>query len=130
MIPKNNYLDWISDDHGLTYNRCHFWSNFEIGDLNFFRSPEYQAFFEYLDRKGGFFYERWGDAPVHSIAAALFLEKDQIHYFEDIGYRHEPFMHCPRFPSCACNPNDSFDEHGYSCTKKFWEVTGTGRTDL
>lgn len=49
-------------------------------------------FFEHLDRAGGFYYERWGDAPVHSIGAALFAKKDQIHFFDDIGYRHEPFQ--------------------------------------
>ena len=68
------------------------WSNFEIGDLNFWRSKAYLDFFEYLDKQGGFYYERWGDAPVHSIAAALFAPKDKIHWFEDIGYRHEPFQ--------------------------------------
>ena len=35
-------------------------------------------FFEHLDKKGGFYYERWGDAPVHSIGAALFAKKEQI----------------------------------------------------
>jgi hypothetical protein len=49
-------------------------------------------FFEYLDEQGGFYYERWGDAPVHSIGAALLAKKEQIHFFEDIGYRHEPFQ--------------------------------------
>ncbi|PKK79083.1 hypothetical protein RhiirC2_860813 [Rhizophagus irregularis] len=34
-----------------------------------------------LDKAGGFLYERWGDAPVHTIALALFLEKNQIHFF-------------------------------------------------
>ena len=42
-------------------------------------------FFEHLDKKGGFYYERWGDAPVHSIGAALFAKKEQIHFFNDIG---------------------------------------------
>jgi hypothetical protein len=32
--------------------------------------------------------ERWGDAPVHSIAAALFLPKDRLHQWDDIAYRH------------------------------------------
>lgn len=68
------------------------WSNFEIGDLNFWRSEAYMKFFEHLDKAGGFYYERWGDAPVHSIGAALFARKEQIHWFEDIGYRHEPFQ--------------------------------------
>lgn len=44
-------------------------------------------FFKYLDKTGNFFYERWGDAPVHSIAAALFLPSSAIHQFDDIAYR-------------------------------------------
>ena len=35
------------------------WSNFEIGDLNFWRSEAYVKFFEHLDEAGGFYYERW-----------------------------------------------------------------------
>ncbi|ODQ66174.1 glycosyl transferase, partial [Nadsonia fulvescens var. elongata DSM 6958] len=58
---------------GEAYNLCHFWSNFEIASLEFFRSEEYNAFFDHLDRAGGFWHERWGDAPVHSIAAGMFL---------------------------------------------------------
>ncbi|KAK3078143.1 hypothetical protein LTS18_008338, partial [Coniosporium uncinatum] len=30
----------------------------------------------------------FGDAPVHSLAVALFLRPHEIHYFEDIGYQH------------------------------------------
>jgi alpha 1,2-mannosyltransferase len=52
-------------------------------------------FFEHLDRAGGFYYERWGDAPVHSIGVSLLAPKDKIHFFREIGYRHEPFGHCP-----------------------------------
>ncbi|KAF3012568.1 alpha 1,2-mannosyltransferase 2.4.1 [Neopestalotiopsis sp. 37M] len=77
-IARNNTLDFLSDDGGSTYNKCHFWSNFEIADLNFFRSQAYLDYFEFLDKAGGFFYERWGDAPVDSIAAALFLNKSEI----------------------------------------------------
>jgi alpha 1,2-mannosyltransferase len=71
-------------------------------------------FFEFLDKKGGFYYERWGDAPVHSIGAALFANKSQIHWFDDIGYRHEPFQHCPQGEAhargrCWCDINNNFD---------------------
>lgn len=93
-IPAQNAMSFLSDDGGETYNRCHFWSNFEIGSLGLWRSQAYLDYFEYLDKAGGFFYERWGDAPVHSIAAALFLPFEKIHYFYDIGYRHEPFQVC------------------------------------
>jgi alpha 1,2-mannosyltransferase len=33
------------------------WSNFEVADLDFWRGEAYTAFFEYLDRAGGFYYE-------------------------------------------------------------------------
>jgi mannosyltransferase len=100
-------LEWedlnINDNFGIhpeamngeVYNMCHFWSNFEIARLDFFRSKEYNDYFESLDQSGGFWNERWGDAPVHSLAAGLFLEPEQIHYFRDIGYRHTTIQHCP-----------------------------------
>ncbi|CAG8564213.1 268_t:CDS:2 [Paraglomus occultum] len=126
LINPNNFTRWISDDDLDNYNLCHFWSNFEIGDLNFWRSEAYTKFFDYLDKSGGFFYERWGDAPVHSIAAALFLEKSDVHFFNDIAYRHEPFEHCPPEPryrgNCQCNVSENFDMHWYSCTRKWFEI--------
>ncbi|KZT59009.1 glycosyltransferase family 15 protein [Calocera cornea HHB12733] len=123
-MPKDNALGFISDDNGEHYNRCHFWSNFEIGDLNFWRGDAYMKYFEHLDKAGGFYYERWGDAPVHSIGAALFAHKDQIHFFNDIGYRHEPFVHCPTGEAhtrgkCWCDPANNFDHEWYSCLSKF-----------
>lgn len=61
VIPFNSsdsLIDFISYDKGETYNLCHFWSNFEIGSLEFLRSKEYLAYFDFLDKAGGFFYER------------------------------------------------------------------------
>ncbi|KAJ2777779.1 hypothetical protein H4R18_004974 [Coemansia javaensis] len=117
-------LGWLSRDGGATYNGCHFWSNFEIGALSFFRSDEYRAYFEHLDRAGGFFYERWGDAPVHSIAAALLLQKHEVHWFEDIGYYHNPWLNCPQDPAaqarCHCDPAKSAVHHYWaSCTHEW-----------
>ncbi|KAJ7065565.1 glycosyltransferase family 15 protein [Mycena amicta] len=123
-VVKDNAMGFLSDDGGETYNRCHFWSNFEIGDLDLWRGEAYSKFFDYLDSKGGFYYERWGDAPVHSIGAALFARKDQIHFFEDIGYRHEPFQHCPQEPlhtqnQCSCDVKENFDREGWSCLNRY-----------
>jgi len=124
LLPEDNAMKFISDDGGETYNRCHFWSNFEIGDLDFWRGEAYSKFFDFLDSKGGFYYERWGDAPVHSIGAALFAPKEKIHFFNDIGYRHEPFQHCPQGEAhsrgmCWCDPNQNFDYEWYSCLKRY-----------
>ncbi|KAJ6456595.1 glycosyltransferase family 15 protein [Mycena vitilis] len=129
-VAKDNAMGFMSDDGGETYNRCHFWSNFEIADMHFWRSPAYTAFFEYLDSKGGFYYERWGDAPVHSIAAGIFANKDQIHFFEEIGYEHNPYTHCPKDPQmwergkCGCDPARSFDYDGYSCMRQWDRFVG------
>lgn len=127
-LAEDNLMSFISDDGGAAYNGCHFWSNFEIASLDFWRSEAYMKYFEYLDKAGGFFYERWGDAPVHSIAAALFLPKEKVHFFDDVGYYHVPFHNCPvdantrLTKNCMCNPNDDFTWKGWSCTSKYFNV--------
>lgn len=129
-IAEGNSMGFLSDDGGENYNHCHFWSNFEVGNLEWLRSKAYVDFFESLDMDGGFFYERWGDAPVHSIAAGLLLKKEEVHFFNDIAYYHVPFTHCPTGEKtrldlrCHCNPKDNFDWKGYSCTSRFFEVNG------
>ena len=68
VVAKDNALDFLVDDgRGWDgeYNLCHFWSNFEIASLDFWRGDTYLKYFEYLDKSGGFYYERWGDAPVY-----------------------------------------------------------------
>lgn len=126
-LTEGNAMGFISDNGGEEYNLCHFWSNFEIASMDFWRAPAYTAYVDYLEASGGFYYERWGDAPVHSIGAALFAHKDQIHFFDEIGYEHAPYQHCPREKKswengrCGCNPSRSFDYDGYSCLKK-WDA--------
>jgi alpha 1,2-mannosyltransferase len=130
-VAKDNSMWWISEDEGKTYNHCHFWSNFEIGSLEWLRSDAYVDYFSFLDQEGGFFYERWGDAPVHSIAAALMLPKDEIHFFNDIAYYHVPFTHCPTGEQmrmdlkCHCDPSQNFDWNGYSCKLLYFHVLMT-----
>ncbi|KAI7903889.1 nucleotide-diphospho-sugar transferase [Cokeromyces recurvatus] len=115
LLPNRNetLFQFVTSDNGVTYNTCHFWSNFEIGDLSLWRSEAYLKLFDYLDKSGGFYYERWGDAPVHSIAASLLLHKDEFHFFNDIGYRHSAYTHCPieeEFRTkCSCDPSKNFD---------------------
>lgn len=88
-LHENNAMNWLIDSSlrpelntiANGYSTCHFWSNFEIADLEFYRSQAYEDYFNHLDRAGGFFYERWGDAPVHSIALALFEDANKIHWY-------------------------------------------------
>lgn len=109
-VHPHSAMAWLTDskhrpkhnEKANGYSTCHFWSNFEIASLSFWRSPIYTRFFEHLDRAGGFFYERWGDAPVHSIALGLFEDKEKIHWFRDVGYQHIPFFQCPKRPEGKC----------------------------
>lgn len=109
--------------YGDGWNYCHFWSNFEIVNLGFYRSEQYRDFFAHLDSTGGFHMERWGDAAVHSLATGLFLNAADVHYFEDIGYRHGGLQHCPRDTvgcDCDCDPTqDSVDDF---CLNKLRET--------
>lgn len=85
---SNNSVAWLTDGEGRPeswmangYSTCHFWSNFEVGDLDFWRSQAYEEYFDHLDKAGGFFYERWGDAPVHSVALGLFEDATRLHWY-------------------------------------------------
>ena len=104
---RNNARGFLEDEKEPDHNRvangystCHFWSNFEIANLDLWRGEAYTKYFEHLDKAGGFFYERWGDAPVHSVAVGLFEDKSRVHWFRDIGYQHIPFFNCPNNGKC------------------------------
>lgn len=111
MYDKPNlYEDRYEDEE---YNLCHFWTNFEIARTDIFTSETYQAYFRHLDERGGFYKERWGDAPVHSLAVGMLLSKEEIHYFRDIGYKHTTLGHCPNNAPDAqlpYHPSDDFVE--------------------
>lgn len=121
LHPRNVMKEMFENSDG-GYNLCHFWSNFEIASLKFLRSDAYMKYFEHLDQAGGFFYERWGDAPVHSLAAGMFLPKEKIHFFEDIGYFHSPYGNCPSNPAlnmnCQCDSSKSVN-WGNSCHNRY-----------
>jgi alpha 1,2-mannosyltransferase len=126
-IPDNSLKDFIITPDSL-YNLCHFWTNFEIADLDFYRTDLYTRYFQHLDSKFGFFYERYGDGPVRSIYNSLFLSKDEVHWFGDFGYQHPPYLQCPLDPKtrkelrCSCNQEEDFTFHDYSCTPYFLNV--------
>ncbi|KAK1254101.1 hypothetical protein MKX08_008096 [Trichoderma sp. CBMAI-0020] len=112
---------------GEKYNMCHFWSNFEIAKLSWFRSKEYNDFFQTMDRSGGFWMERWGDAPIHSLAAGALLAPRDIHYFRDFGYRHTTIQHCPANAPARQLPRPPFletttlDERKRVEEDQYWE---------
>lgn len=132
-VSRDNNMSFLTDDDGKSFNMCHFWSNFEIGDLDFFRSERYNHFFEYLDRAGGIYYERWGDAPIHTFAVSLLIPKDQLYFVPNTGYFHSPNGDCPRSldlrleKNCDCNPRNDNTWSTKSCIPKFFDIHGYER---
>ena len=72
-----------------------YYNNFEISSTEIWMSQACQDYLEYLDRLGGTYYFRWGDAPIHGLAISLFVQKNQTHLFSDIGYKHKLYIHNP-----------------------------------
>lgn len=112
------------------YNYCHYWSNYEVGSLDFFRGEEYNLYFDALDRTGNFFYERWGDAPIHSMALSYLLPPEKIHYFDNTGYHHGKIGNCPRDREyfkehqCHCNRRTEFSWRSWSCVPRWFDGLG------
>uniref|UniRef100_A0A0W0F3C2 Glycosyltransferase family 15 protein n=2 Tax=Moniliophthora roreri TaxID=221103 RepID=A0A0W0F3C2_MONRR len=86
------------------WTRMCMYNNFEISHRTIWESRLYTTFFEYLDRAGGFFYERWSDSPIHSFGVAMSLRKDQVMQFRDMGYQHQGWGYeCPaHLDRCTC----------------------------
>ncbi|KAM9909929.1 hypothetical protein OXX69_004978 [Metschnikowia pulcherrima] len=121
-VNKNGAFQWITENQQNPkiaeetggYSTCHFWSNFEIADMDFYRSDAYSNWFKHLESTGKFYYERWGDAPVHSLGLALFADKSKLHWFRDIGYYHMPYTNCPNNDNTkGCN-RGKFDDSGHN----------------
>lgn len=136
LVANGNNMAFLSEDGGETYNMCHFWSNFEIGDMDFYRLKLYSALFEYIDKAGGFYYSRWGDAPVHSMAVSLLLSKEELLFMDNTGYFHAPNGDCPWDPTirrerrCACMTKNEATWLQGSCIPKWFEIHGVEKPDF
>ncbi|KAG6915756.1 hypothetical protein DXG01_010023 [Tephrocybe rancida] len=100
------------DNFPLDANHGFVWRGEQFRNLSpyIWENPIYTRFFEFLDRAGGFFYERWGDCPVHSFGLAMTLRKDQAVQFKDMGYQHQGWeFTCPvESSSCTCVQEEKF----------------------
>ena len=79
-IKTSFFKNWIKGEI--------FFSNFELSALSLWTSTFYKEYINYIDHLGGIFYFRWGDAPIKSLAVSMFVPKQNIHHFKDIGYQH------------------------------------------
>ena len=107
MISRGNFLVNSINSSAVLYIQNHsiadsylaswpvariFYNNFEISALSLWHSREYREFIAYIDRLGGIYYVRWGDAPIKSLAVAMLLPPSKWHQFIDISYQHGRFV--------------------------------------
>ncbi|MFX0072857.1 MAG: hypothetical protein ACFFAO_17405 [Candidatus Hermodarchaeota archaeon] len=78
-------------DEGGKWDRSLYYTNFEVSNLNFWRSDEYQDYYNVIDKNGGIYYNRWGDASIHLLAVSVFVDKNKVYCFKDIDYSHQDF---------------------------------------
>jgi hypothetical protein len=63
----NKNFDWNLE----VYN-----TNFEIVDMDFYRSENYQNYFKYLENTNNIFYKRWGDHCIRWLGSTMFMDSN------------------------------------------------------
>lgn len=72
----------------VNWNLKIIYNNFFITDISFWMQPEVQAWLSYLEYLRGAHKFRWGDAPVHTWTAGMFLKKEEMLGF-CFAYQHQ-----------------------------------------
>lgn len=89
-IPMTDYFKSRLVDGKWNHNM--FYTNFEIAKFSFFRSKEYMAYFQHLDKTGNFYYKRWGDAPIHWLGVRMLMDPSKVWAVKDITYQHNMWI--------------------------------------
>jgi hypothetical protein len=79
----------FKNENILQHKNRMFYTNFEVYDMEWFRGEEYQNYFRYIDKLGGIYTNRWGDAPIRYIALKSLVEEDKLYFYHDIRYFHQ-----------------------------------------
>jgi hypothetical protein len=107
VVKKDNFLDQLE-------NGQIFYNNFELSHVEVWTHPLWRAYISDIERLGKIFLERWGDAPIHTLAVAMMYRLNEIHRFSDVGYRHDPFVR--QLPSGLPKPDmNPLREDDVSC---------------
>ncbi len=70
-------------DEGLMY-----YTNFEIGEIEWFRNGLYHMFFKRIEWNGGIYIKRWGDAPIKYLGVTLFMPPQWKIPVKGFTYQH------------------------------------------
>ena len=91
-----NFSDCSNDLQASSYPRSRVFStNWEIVHLPSFQEPRVARFIDYIYDNGGIWKSRWGDAPLRTITALLFLEQHRIVKYSNWSYFHKVRAYLP-----------------------------------
>lgn len=107
-ITSEENVDFVSK----YIQSCSFVTEFELASLSFFKSAQYQSFFNFLDQFNGIFYQEWSENAIKTLAVSLFLPKKLVKFFSDLPVEYLTYgiTNCPPNPTfywenkCTCDP--------------------------
>ncbi|GJJ70661.1 hypothetical protein EMPS_03011 [Entomortierella parvispora] len=123
LIPKLNDESFVIRESGDEFTTCSYAVENSISRVDFFRSEAYQTLFEFIDQAGLFYYEKWTDATVITVALALLAPRTDTLYLKQLGWGLNKLLYCPRTPEhnqhCHCDPRTTASQIHVSCTP-YW----------
>ena len=88
-IDEARVHSWVPDGRPWPQSPMCFATNCFLARTAWFRSAAYTRFFDRLDRAGGFYVHRWGDACVHMLAVAALLPTERTLRLHTLPYWHQ-----------------------------------------
>ena len=69
-------------------DRWMYYTNWELGKVDWFLTSEYITFYNMIDENGGIYTKRWGDAPIKFLGVNLFMPQKHIQPVQGFTYQH------------------------------------------
>ena len=69
-------------------DRWMYYTNWELGKVDWFLTSEYMALYNIIDKNGGIYTKRWGDAPIKFLGVNLFMPQKHIQPVQGFTYQH------------------------------------------
>ncbi|OMH83415.1 O-glycoside alpha-1,2-mannosyltransferase-like protein [Zancudomyces culisetae] len=133
-LAEKTMVNWNINDPSAKKRICRFSTSIEIFDTNFLRSSEYDSFMSAIDESGGIFKENWSIDGVRTALISTILKKNDVRWFEEIGYTDDDIRHCPKPHGMAlkcvfCKWNKD-GPYKSNCYKKFQNLTDIPKLTL
>lgn len=85
-VESNNINTYLNID--LIPEGKMFYTNFELGRVEWFTNSEYIKYYNKIDESGNIYIKRWGDAPIKYLGVNLFCEPNKIIPVKGFTYQH------------------------------------------